>query len=830
METVRALMSGIKEPQHYDKVYKDECVFTFDTPFSPQGLFVNLKTWYGFGADVVDLDVKRNGGAGGLYLQQRFHRKEKEQPKGEGGAEAPKTVGMLLEDKWEVVKEYALLAVSPSGAKETLPYPSEDLPMLVSTVCEAVIAHQGARSMEETTRYEADQDIKESKYFKDLVQLPATKKISPNPKDWRCEISGDTQNLWLNLSDGFIGGGRKFFDGSGGSNGALDHFNAEKEKGNFYPLVVKLGTITAQGADVFSYAPDEDDLVKDPLLAQHLQHWGIDSMRMEKTDKSMAEMEADFNLSYDFSRICESGEELVRLRGPGLVGLKNLGNSCYMNSTVQLLLALPEAKRRYLDADWQIRMKAPSDAATDLVAQVAKLTNGLNTDRYAPPWKEGDDEDDPRCLVSPGMFRVLIGKNHPEFSSGRQQDAGEFLQHFLEQLSRAERTALGSRLEEGSPFASLFEFSVEERLEEAGGAKRVKYSRQRSTMLGVPVKLDDAENLEDVMAYRSAHGEKDAKKPKTEGDAPEEPKPIIQLSAGLARLAAPEDGIPFRGVTVSKTSRLATMPKYMLVQVQRYYLDEKWIPSKLDCKVPMPEKLSLEHLRGRGKQEGEAEFKEDADAAASPASAVAAQEAPQADEMIVVQLLSLGIGENAARRAALAVQNASAEAATGWFFEHSEDPDINNPPAAPGGGGGATGGDDDADPSAVAMLSDMGFGAAHVKAALKACGNNAERAADWLFSHVDDLDGAVAALSAGGGGGGGGGAAGGAEASFDDGRGEYSLVGFVSHIGRHTGCGHYVCHMKRDDGWVILNDQKVAKSESPPLELGYLYLYRRDDV
>lgn len=106
----------------------------------------------------------------------------------------------------------------------------------------------------------------------------------------------------LNLSDGFIGGGRKFFDGSGGSNGALDHFNAEKEKGNFYPLVVKLGTITAQGADVFSYAPDEDDLVKDPLLAQHLQHWGIDSMRMEKTDKSMAEMEADFNLSYDFSR------------------------------------------------------------------------------------------------------------------------------------------------------------------------------------------------------------------------------------------------------------------------------------------------------------------------------------------------------------------------------------------------------------------------------------------------------------------------------------------------------------------------------------------------
>merc|ERR1740138_1674785 len=108
--------------------------------------------------------------------------------------------------------------------------------------------------MEDTNRWEADLDIKESKYAKELVQLPATKKISPNPADWKCEKSGDTQNLWLNLSDGFIGGGRKFFDGSGGSNGALEHYKEEKAKGHEYPLVVKLGTITPQGADVYSYA------------------------------------------------------------------------------------------------------------------------------------------------------------------------------------------------------------------------------------------------------------------------------------------------------------------------------------------------------------------------------------------------------------------------------------------------------------------------------------------------------------------------------------------------------------------------------------------------
>jgi len=842
IEKVRSLMSGVKVPQHYDKVYKDECVFTFDTPFSEGGLCVSLKSWQGFAADMIDLDMQRSGGTGGLYLLQKFTRVPRETPADAAKAEEPSKLaigvaGGFLEDKWDVTKEHSLVAVDAKGEKVVVALPCPDLPMIVNQACEAIIGHQGAKSMDATDRWEADQELRESKHAKDLVQMPATKKISPLPKDWKCEKSGDTQNLWLNLSDGHIGGGRRFWDGTGGSNGALDHFNEEKEKGNFYPLVVKLGTITPQGADVYSYAPDEDNMVKDPYLAQHLEHWGIDVMKMEKTEKTLAEMEVDLNLNYDWSRICESGDKpLERLRGPGLVGLKNLGNSCYMNSTVQLLMTLPEARARYLDTSREIRRKAPTEAPTDLVTQLSKLVSGLLSERYAPPWKDGDDEDDPKLIVAPQMFRSLIGRQHPEFSSGRQQDSGEFLQYLLEQISRAERTALGSRLDGSKPFASLFEFAVEERLQESSGEKRVKYSQLRQNMLGLPVKLEDAENLEEVTAFRAAQaeqGEKEAKKPKTEGD-PEEPKPVIQLQAMLNRFSAPEDGISFRGATASKTSRIATMPRYLLVQVQRYYLDEKWVPSKLDCKVPMPDTLSLEALRGKGLQSGETELPEDSSAPAA-AAAAPAPAAPEPDEMIVVQLVSMGLGENAAKRAALAVQNSSAEAATSWYFEHSEDPGVNDPlpeagvippPPPPGPGGDA------ADPEAVAMLASMGFAEAHVSAALKACGNNAERAADWLFSHADDLEGAVAALSGGDAGGGGAGAGGPGGGDYEDGAGEYSLVGFVSHIGRHTSHGHYVCHMKRgkDDGWVIFDDQKVAKSEAPPLDLGYIYLYRRKDA
>lgn len=831
---IGALLDSVRTPKHFDKVFKDECAFTFDTPFSEGGLCVNLKTWLGVSVDSVDLDIQRNGGKGAVYLVQKFRRVAKEAP---AAAEAEPTklaIGMaggFLEEKWDVVKSYELLVVDPSGAKSTLPYPSADLPAAVAEACEAVIAHQGAKSMADTNRWEADQEVKESKYARNLVQLTPTKKVSPNPKDWKCEKSGETQNLWLNLSDGYIGGGRKFFDGTGGSNGALDHCNEEKAKGNLYPLVVKLGTITPQGADVYSYASDEDDMVKDPLLAEHLAHWGIDVMRMEKTDKTLAEMEVDLNMSHDWSRICEGGDKpLVRMRGPGLVGLKNLGNSCYMNSTIQLLMNLPEAKARYADANFQLRRSAPADVATDMVAQVAKLVSGLNSDRYAPAWKEGDDEDDPKLLVAPQMFRTLVGGRHPEFSSGRQQDAAEFLQYFLDLLARSERAALGARLEAGKPFANFFEFSFEERLEEtaSAGEKRVKYSRVENNMLNLPVKEDDADNLSEVLAFRAAQAGKpelEQKKVKVEGE-PEPPKPIIQLERCLKRLAAQEDGLPFRGTTVSKTTRLATMPRYLLLSMQRYYLGENWVASKLDCQVPMPLTLSLEHLRGKGLQPGETAFPDD------EASAVASGGAAkpfEPDELIVAQLLSMGLTNNAAARACKAVQNAGAEMAASWFFEHAEDADINDP--LPSGGGG---GDAEADPEAVMMLASMGFAEPHVKAALKACGSNAERAADWLFSHAEDMESAVAALAgvpeAGAASAGAAGAAGGGARDYEDGPGEYELLGFISHIGKNTSHGHYVCHARRGDDWVIFDDQKVAKSESPPFELGYVYLYRRKDV
>jgi ubiquitin carboxyl-terminal hydrolase 5/13 len=133
------------------------------------------------------------------------------------------------------------------------------------------------------------------------------------------------------------------------------------------------------------------------------------------------------------------------------------------------------------------------------------------------------------------------------------------------------------------------------------------------------------------------------------------------------------------------------------------------------------------------------------------------------------------------------------------------------------------------------LVENLGmFTADQVRAALKETGGAADRAADWLFSHMDDIDAAIAALSVGGTSDSNATSSSNATTKIpleDSNNGMYTLRGIVSHIGKNTGSGHYVAHLKSKDGrWVIFNDEKVALSSKPPLEHAYLYLYQRTDT
>jgi len=82
-----------------------------------------------------------------------------------------------------------------------------------------------------------------------------------------CELKS---NLWLCLTCGHLGCGRKFFDGTGGNNHGVDHYEKTGHCVN-----VKIGTITPEGkASIHCYKCDEE--VLDENLAAHLGVIGID--------------------------------------------------------------------------------------------------------------------------------------------------------------------------------------------------------------------------------------------------------------------------------------------------------------------------------------------------------------------------------------------------------------------------------------------------------------------------------------------------------------------------------------------------------------------------
>lgn len=315
------------------------------------------------------------------------------------------------------------IVVFPSQTK--IPFPTEGLPSIINDSVNAIISSDSAFKKLEKEQLTGtwDGEMKEvSVHAVDLQQLENGKKIPPT--GWKCEKCDLTSNLWLNLTDGSILCGRKFFDGTGGNDHAVVHYQETK-----YPLAVKLGTITSDGkADVYSYA--EDDMVIDPYLQKHLLHFGINLGQMEKTEKSIIEMEIELNQRVgEWALLQETSANLQPVDGPGLTGMSNLGNTCYLNSVMQVIFTIPEFIQRYVNRANEIFATASSDPINDFNVQMAKLGVGLWSGKYSSISEDAIDSGSNG--IKPTMFKNLIGKSHPDFSTKQQQDAHEYLLHLL---------------------------------------------------------------------------------------------------------------------------------------------------------------------------------------------------------------------------------------------------------------------------------------------------------------------------------------------------------------------------------------------------------------
>eukprot|EP00053_Salpingoeca_punica_P012714 m.114184 g.114184 ORF g.114184 m.114184 type:complete len:313 (-) comp16022_c0_seq9:69-1007(-) len=211
-------------------------------------------------------------------------------------------------------------------------------------------------------------------------------------------------------------------------------------------------------------------------------------------------------------------------------------------------------------------------------------------------------------------------------------------------------------------------------------------------------------------------------------------------------------------------------------------------------------------------------------AAAAAAAAAAAPAAPQINEEMVQQLVSMGFSYEGCRKAVYH-NPTNVEAAMEWVMTHMGDPDFDTPlvlPSAAGASATGAAAQTEFSEESLSMIESMGFTRKQARKALQATSGNVERAADWIFNHMDELDtmdvdtGAGNAPAA---------AAAAAKSELPSCSGRYRLKAFVSHIGPSTTSGHYVCHINKDGRWVLFNDSKVAFSEDVPVDMGYLYLY-----
>uniref|UniRef100_A0A1B6CS55 Ubiquitin carboxyl-terminal hydrolase 14 n=1 Tax=Clastoptera arizonana TaxID=38151 RepID=A0A1B6CS55_9HEMI len=545
-----------------------------------------------------------------------------------------------------------------------------------------------------------------TKHADNLKQLNNGVKIPSS--GWQCSMCDLTSNLWLNLTDGAVLCGRKFFDGTGGNDHAVQHFSRTG-----YPLAVKLGTITQEGkADVFSY--DEDDMVEDPNLVQHLAHFGINISAMRKTDKSMIELELEGNQK--LGEWATMQEATGPIFGPGYTGMRNLGNSCYMNSVMQVIFSIEDFEKKYFENFTETFLRNTStNPVQDFEIQMTKLGTGLLSGKYSKPLPEGSKE--PRG-ISPNMFKNMISKGHPEFSTKHQQDAQEFFLHFLTTLQRNCRNSTDP--------SECFKFKVEDRFE-CGASHKVNYTYRTEYCLPLPIPLDSAINKDEVQAYKNH-----VKELESSGLKPDPNiivRPIIKLQSCLEAFAKEDIIEQFFSsainakTTAKKTTLLSTFPDYLMLHLKKFMLKEDWTPMKLDVAVDMPDILDIRHLKGHGLQDWE-----------TPLPELEGKPDFYLDDAIIQPLVDMGFPLEAAKKAAFFTSNEGLDKATEWVMQHVGDSDFADTFVVPG-----TNSDKNFVPNeeSLSMIMGMGFTKTQATKALKETNNEVDRAVDWIFSHPE---------------------------------------------------------------------------------------------
>ncbi|MFH4978200.1 hypothetical protein AB6A40_004909 [Gnathostoma spinigerum] len=165
----------------------------------------------------------------------------------------------------------------------------------------------------------------------------------------------------------------------------------------------------------------------------------------------------DNSLRAPASASVSSVEAIVPLHTPGVCGLSNLGNTCFMNSAIQCASNITELTEYFRSGRYitEINEENPLGAQGELARAYADLINQL--------WSGNHSH------IVPRNFKNVVGHYAPRFSGFQQQDSQELLAYLLdglhEDLNRVRKKPLVpcSEYDDGRP-AELAEKAWENHL------------------------------------------------------------------------------------------------------------------------------------------------------------------------------------------------------------------------------------------------------------------------------------------------------------------------------------------------------------------------------
>ncbi|XP_061189205.1 ubiquitin carboxyl-terminal hydrolase 2-like isoform X1 [Saccostrea echinata] len=142
---------------------------------------------------------------------------------------------------------------------------------------------------------------------------------------------------------------------------------------------------------------------------------------LSRRDSSPLDSKPSFTRQSSVSPPNVNGSMSQHMNG-GKVGLRNLGNTCFMNSVLQCLSNTKPLLEYFLKEDYILdKNSSTSSMKGQLVTAYANLMKSM--------WAERSDSH-----VSPNAFKTQIQRFAPRFMGYAQQDAQEFLRYLLEGL------------------------------------------------------------------------------------------------------------------------------------------------------------------------------------------------------------------------------------------------------------------------------------------------------------------------------------------------------------------------------------------------------------